>query len=317
MVTGAAPECTPTNVDRRARWAYVSPPLCGVTFSFGLCCDDARLGSEIDVLLAPLRTGGSSKRADHWFALDRGVGPDADGFRLSLDGQLLVSAGCAASALAWFLWHLNRAVAAAAHEHVLLHAGGVARGQVAVIVPAPSGSGKSTLVGGLVRRGMGYLSDELLGVSLDGSWVLPFPKPLSVTPDTEMLLFGAGWAHDSSSPTRRASVPVVPDRLRSGSVVTDPVHPRIVVVPRYRPGRPSTLVPIAPEDAVIELALNAVNLARHRGRGLQALGVLARGCASFRLEMAELDQACALVEDAVDRVSASQGRVRASATAST
>jgi hypothetical protein len=297
-------------------WAYVSPPLLGVTFSFGICCTDADLGGAIDAMLAPLRADGSSSRcADHWFELHHGTGPDRDGFRLSLDGQLLVSAACAASALAWLLWHLNRAVAAAAHDHVLLHAGGIARGDVGVVFPAPSGSGKSTLVGGLVRRGMGYMSDELLGLSLDGSSLVPFPKPLSMASDTGVLLFGPAWAHETSSPPRRGSVPVEPDRLRSGSVVTGPIDPKVMVVPRYRPGGRSTLVPIAPEDAVIELALNAVNLPRLRGGGVHALGVMARRCTSFRLEMSDLDEACALVEDAVDEIAGSPHRAAASATA--
>ena len=313
MFTGASTASSPSHLNQRDAWAYVSPPLRGLTFEFGVCCSDSELGFEIDAMLAPLRTAEPSQNPRHWFALHHGGGLAPHAFQLSLDGRLLASTGSAVSAVAWLLWHLNRAVAASGHNHVLLHAGGVGWGDIGVVVPAPSGSGKSTLVGGLVQRRLAYLSDEMLGLTLDGSWVLPFPKPLSLTPDTHVLLFGGepldrdGSAARSRPAHRRGCVPVAPSRLCPRSVVAGATAPGIVVVPRHRPGRRTTLTPISPADAVIELTLNAVNLSRHRGRGVHALGQMARRCESYRLEMSDLDEACALVVDAVHRAGSRRG----------
>jgi hypothetical protein len=288
MVLAPAPQHSGHLADR---WAYVSPPLLGVSFSFGVRCADRDLGSRLDALLAPLRSPG---RADHWFTL-RQRGSDK-GIELYLDHRLLVVASDATMAIAWLLWHLNRTVVDTERDHVMLHAGGVRLGNIGVVFPAPSGAGKSTLVGRLVQRGGDYLSDEALGVTLDGSTLLPFPKPLSVEPDSLAMLFGESVAKGSGN----ASVPVAPDLLRPASAVTEATSTAVVVVLRHRPGRPSTLTPISAADAFVELSMNAVNLQRHGGQGLRPLALMARRCVSFRLEMSDLDDACTLVGNAVD-----------------
>ena len=70
-------------------------------------------------------------------------------------------------------------------------------------MPAASGSGKSTLTAGLARAGLGYLSDELVALELDGAVpgrLLPYPKPITVKPGSFAVLadmdpgpFGDGW----------------------------------------------------------------------------------------------------------------------------
>ena len=62
----------------------------------------------------------------------------------------------------------------------MVHAGGVSHlesGRSLVCV-APGGTGKTTLTAALGKR-HGYLSDETIGVRLDGS-IAPYPKPLSL-----------------------------------------------------------------------------------------------------------------------------------------
>lgn len=73
-------------------------------------------------------------------------------------------------------------VAEHAPEDVLLHAGTVSIGDVAVLVPGRSGAGKSTLVAALLRRGAGYMSDEYAVLSAEGL-VSPYPRPLTLRLD--------------------------------------------------------------------------------------------------------------------------------------
>ena len=66
-----------------------------------------------------------------------------------------------------------------AENHVFIHAGAVAIGGKALILPGRSRSGKSTLVAELLRSGARYLSDEYAVIDEKGL-VHAFPKPLSL-----------------------------------------------------------------------------------------------------------------------------------------
>ncbi len=74
---------------------------------------------------------------------------------------------------------LDREVAYRATHVTAVHAGVVAWGERAVMLPAPSGAGKTTLVAALLERGARYYSDELALLDPDG-WVHPYPRRLMV-----------------------------------------------------------------------------------------------------------------------------------------
>lgn len=65
-----------------------------------------------------------------------------------------------------------------------IHAGAVEVGGRAVVMSGASGRGKSTLTLGLLRRGAGWLTDELALVAPDDATILPFPRGLHVRPTT-------------------------------------------------------------------------------------------------------------------------------------
>jgi hypothetical protein len=61
----------------------------------------------------------------------------------------------------------------------MVHAGVVAIGETAVVLPASSNAGKSTLVRALVRAGATYCSDEVAVITPAGH-VVPYVKPISI-----------------------------------------------------------------------------------------------------------------------------------------
>jgi len=75
--------------------------------------------------------------------------------------------------------HVRVTVAEFAVGKVFLHAGVVAVGGKAIILPAQSFQGKTTLVAELVRNGAVYYSDEYAVLDEKG-YVHPFPKMLSM-----------------------------------------------------------------------------------------------------------------------------------------
>lgn len=68
------------------------------------------------------------------------------------------------------------------------HAGAVAGPTGAIVVAGRSGQGKTTLVLGLVRAGMGLLSDELALLDPDDAVIRPYRRAVHVRPSTLGLL---------------------------------------------------------------------------------------------------------------------------------
>jgi hypothetical protein len=68
-----------------------------------------------------------------------------------------------------------------------IHAGVVAIDDRAILISGRSGRGKTTLVLGLVRRGLGLLSDELALVAPDNRTVAAYPRGLHIRPSSLAL----------------------------------------------------------------------------------------------------------------------------------
>ncbi len=111
---------------------------------------------------------------------------------------------------------LRRHVALKAPNHIFVHAGAVAYGGRAVLIPGMSFSGKSTLVAELVRAGATYYSDEYAVLDQDGL-VHPYAKPLSMR---------AGGRDQTNHHVSAFG----------GIAGEEPAEVGLVVVTQYRPG---------------------------------------------------------------------------------
>ena len=75
---------------------------------------------------------------------------------------------------------LYRSLVRALDGVYLLHAAAVAADGRAWLVSGPSGSGKTSLGRALLRRGFGFLSDDLAPLSVDDRRIHPFPRRLGI-----------------------------------------------------------------------------------------------------------------------------------------
>jgi len=107
-------------------------------------------------------------------------------------------------------------VALEAPDYIFLHAGVVADGDRAIVMPGMSFAGKTTLVRALVDAGATYYSDEFAVLDANG-YVLPYPKPLSI--------------RNNPNPTIDYSVEEL-----GGVAGVDPLPVGTVIVTSYRPG---------------------------------------------------------------------------------
>jgi hypothetical protein len=280
------------------RWPYRSDGLRGLSYRFGVRCDDVRLGARIDGLLAGLREPDGGP-VEHWYSLTSTAGGTFDVCR---DDEALAHDQRAGDALGWIVWDVNRSAAAASGAHLLFHAGALEADGAGVLLPGTSGSGKSTLIAGLVTRaGLGYLTDELAALDLTGDQLLPYAKPITLKqgsfdvvpelhPDRRAGPGAAEWAGEEW-------------QVAVGGTAVErmgrPCPLRWVIVPRYVPGVPTALTPLSDTEAFLTLALHAVNLLPHGAAGSAALGRVVADASCYTLAMSDLDEACALVHGLV------------------
>jgi hypothetical protein len=75
-----------------------------------------------------------------------------------------------------------------AQGRIVFHAGALAYRGGALILAGRSGQGKTTLALGLLRRGLGLLSDEFAVVDRNAAHILPYRRSLHVRPGTPELI---------------------------------------------------------------------------------------------------------------------------------
>jgi len=213
--------------------------------------DDARLLAAVRVRLPP--GWRPARRAPAVIvSLERGSAGRRK-LRVRLDGQAVADGLGQAHALDVLESELQLSVARLARPEVFVHAGVVAVGGRAILIPGRSGTGKTTLVRALVEAGATYYSDEYAVLDARGR-VHPYPRRPSVR--------GRGRLK------RRHAVP----RLRGRS----PVPVGLVLETRYRKGARWAPAPLSAGECVLALLANTVP-ARDRPR--EVLATLARATA--------------------------------------
>jgi hypothetical protein len=179
----------------------------GFTFeAFGvqlaIWCDDPALRDQIAPILPPGWRQVSGGRPGSRFRLVR----DEERVDLIVDGMPVARAVEPRVAIGVLGARIRAAVASQVTDWVFIHAGVVALGDRAVVIPGRTFSGKTTLVRALIQRGATYFSDEYAVLDEDGL-VHPYPKPLSIRS-------GGREATDTSPTDLGASVGATAARVR-------------------------------------------------------------------------------------------------------
>jgi hypothetical protein len=179
---------------------------------------------------------------------------------------------------------------------LLLHAGAVVHDGRAVLFPGVSGTGKSTMVAACLRRGFGYLSDELVAVEPATGGVTGWARPLMLTAWAQGALglgpAGPGTAL-ASGHTSKAAVPC--DRF-GATAVADTVPVAHVV--ELRRGAPRTrLVPRPSGEVLADVLRAGFNHYRLGADAWSAAAVLTQGARGWRLEVSDLDAAADAVRE--------------------
>ncbi len=176
---------------------------------------------------------------------------------------------------------------------MLIHAVAVAHGNRAIVLPGDPGAGKTTLAAGLVERGCGYLTDELVMIKPRTNRVCPFPKAFSLKEGSSSAF--PSFAPKPTGPEYDRVWYLDAERLRPRSTVKKHVPIGWVILLRYAAGATAHTESLTVGETVLGLFENTVNIARHREAGLDRLIAIAQKAPGYRLVSGDLEEACEAV----------------------
>lgn len=154
-----------------------------------------------------------------------------------------------------------------------IHAGAVAVGGRALLLPGRSFAGKTTLVRALLERGAEYLSDEFAILDANGL-VHPYPKPLSIRPDNASRRGIDTPAAHFGAVTATRALPV-----------------GLVALLRYRGAGQLTLRPLPPAEGALLMLEHAVAARTAPERVLRALQAVAASAPIVAGERGDAEEA--------------------------
>jgi hypothetical protein len=166
------------------------------------------------------------------------AGSPEGGYEVLVDGTS-VGLGPADIAVHLLDAQIRGRIAAAAPNHIFIHAGVVGVDGRAILLPGPSFSGKSALAAALVLAGAIYYSDEYAVLDDDGR-VHPYPRPLSLRGINE----------------RYGSYTTVEEL--GGKVGQEPLRPALIAVAHFKAGARWEPQRLPPSLGALRLLSNAV-----------------------------------------------------------
>jgi len=265
-------------------------PFDALGFSFAVRAGDPRLIPYLERLYEALPNPG---QAVHCYALpaQTRAGQDCE---LHLDEDRVFQAGVAEALVGPLVHDLNRR-ALDSSEHLILHAGGVVGDGVGVVFPGAMDAGKTTLAAGLVRAGLGYLTDEGVAVDRETLRIHPYPKPLSIDRGAWRLFPELEPDADLATDAYKEDQWQVPPTDIRTDALGQPCPVDVIVFPKHVPGGKTALEPLGRAEALIELAKNTYKFDQQERAALDVLAEVVRPAECYRLTNGNLDAAVTAV----------------------
>jgi hypothetical protein len=175
-----------------------------------------------------------------------------------------------------------------------IHAGAVVYNGAALVIAGRSGQGKTTLVLGLLRRGLGLLSDEFAIADSAQQLILPYHRSLHIRPGTPELIPELAFLRDR--PQQRLgggiewSLPLgeLARALPGGLASAAPPRYVLLLDGPPRPQADPALAPISAALATIELLRGTWAASVDFAGGLARIGRLLDGVVCARLRAGAL-----------------------------
>jgi hypothetical protein len=236
--------------------------------------------------LAPSR----STRPHVALALLPGAKPDR--FELRRNGETL-AADCTPGAAADLL--ISEAIfhlADRASSGMVMHAAAVATPRGAMLLPGKSGAGKSTLTAWLLRRGFGYLTDELVYIPAGTRRLHALTRPVHIKhpalPAVKRIAPALDRARSRVLETPQATL--IPHRLLNHRPPSPAARLSGIVFPEFRDGTDFELTRLSPAQTGMSLMACLINARNLTGHGFPEASRVARLAPAWRLVYGDTGQ---------------------------
>ena len=187
-------------------------------------------------------------------------------------------------------------LAVEAYRSFAIHSGVVAKNERVVAFPAQTGGGKSTLTAACVLNGFSYVSDEALCVDLETAEVMPYPKPLGLSPASRDLL----GLPPPTAPWGEVSEWVVNVEEIGGLPAVGSLTLSEVVMAEYGQSE-QTLEPVPASEVMTTLLRMSFNSYKHPEASFHLTARLAGEVQGWRLRYGDPLRAAALLSERLFR----------------
>lgn len=214
-----------------------------------------------------------------------------------LDGETPFKPLPADQALPMFEWGLNYAIAAQAHQYLVVHAAAIERGGRVAILPGAPGAGKSTLTAALVQRGWRLLSDELALIRPEDRRVVPLARPINLKNSSIALMrdFAPSAVFSAEThDTAKGTVALMRAPAESIARQAEAAPVGWIIFPRWQKEAGPRLEPWSKAAGLMEIAHNSLNYSLHGAAGFALLADIFAASGCYRFTYSRLDDAVAL-----------------------
>jgi hypothetical protein len=250
------------------------------------------VGDALDTLLEPFKV-------EHTWPPTYRLVSSRRGLLTYRGGQKVATSDTEASLLIRLMWEINQEAIQRTTNSVLVHAAAASCEGQGIVLPAAMESGKTTLVAALIRAGFRYLTDEAAAFELGTGVLQPYPKPLSVDPQTFNVIPDLWDALTPGFEDKAWTQYLIrADSIRPGAF-GGPCPVRYVISPKYSPGLSTSLERVSRAAGLVMLLENNFNLT---ALGQQAVGTLkevVKNSECFLLRVGDLPTAVEAISEVV------------------
>lgn len=195
---------------------------------------------------------------------------------------------------------LNLAIALKCCRFVNFHAAVVANDKGSILISAQSGGGKSTLCAALMAEGYRLLSDEFGLLSLDGTHLNAYPRPVSLKDESIDIvteLTGRDWISDTYTGTPKGNIAYRRVRPRDIEQAQNPTPAKLLLFPVFMPGAPPHVKKLTPSETVLRLIPASTNYHLLGEHSFNALVKMANHSEAYEIQYGSTEQSLQIVKD--------------------
>ena len=217
--------------------------------------------------------------------------PEPEQVRVEHDGEVVYNGRLAGWVVLYVLQNLTSALTGNCRQELNFHSAGLARQGQGLLLCGASGSGKSTLTAWPTGSGFQFLTDELVGVSVENWSMTGLPRPIHLKPGSVFVLeHWLGEEVRSRIDLLADGSALVPPLAFSHTEVIHTAVPEIVIFPKYSAQSDFRWQRISTGQTAFHLAHSLVNAINLPGHGMSQVVALSKRVTGYSVEFALPDQ---------------------------